>query len=206
MVHDRDRVIEEREDNAVVASYVRMNGDGSIIRLSRSGAHYFVLSDDQGNAVALTDPSGAVVEGYDYDDYGAVTFLTSDGTPTSATSSAFDNPYCWGGLRLDAETGLHNDDGGEYFESQVARPGRRAKKRYLLPNPKFLSISNNNPWSGGPDSSASAKHYITIPHDLKNVSPPSGSSGNNPWSGGSALVRKKDGAKLFLVGVGDVIQ
>jgi len=206
MVHDRDRVIEEREDNAVVASYVRMNGDGSIIRLSRSGAHYFVLSDDQGNAVALTDPSGAVVEGYDYDDYGAVTFLTSDGTPTSATSSAFDNPYCWGGLRLDAETGLHNDDGGEYFESQVARPGRRAKKRYLLPNPKFSSISNNNPWSGGPDPSVAAKHYITIPHDLKNVSPPGGSSGNNPWSGGSALVRKKDGAKLFLVGVGDVIQ
>lgn len=206
--YDGSCAIEEREDTAVVASYTLMNGDGSIIKLSRSGANYFVLSDDQGNAVALTDDTGALVEGYDYDDYGAVTFLDSNGTPTSATSSAFDNPYCWGGLRLDAETGLHNDDGGEYFEPQVARPVRRAraKKRILLPDPKFGSLSINSPWSGGPDPSVAAKHYITIPHDLKNISPPGGSNGNNPWSGGSALGRNKGGAKLFLVGVGDVIQ
>jgi YD repeat-containing protein len=194
MVHDRDRVIEEREDNTVLASYTLMHGDGSIIRLSRSGAHYFVLSDDQGNAVALTDESGAVVEGYDYDDYGAVTFLDSDGTPTSATSSAFDNPYCWGGLRLDSETGLHNDDGGEYFEPQVARPGRRAKKRGLLPDPKFSSLSSNSPWSGDPDPSVAAKHYITIPHDRR---VPGGSNGNNPWSGGTPLGMKTGTVKFF---------
>ena len=80
--------------------------------------------------LALTDASGDVVERYDYDDYGAVTFLAADGTPLvdggglPVTSSPAGNVYCWGGLRLDAETGLHNDDGGDYLEPQTGRAVR----------------------------------------------------------------------------------
>jgi hypothetical protein len=92
--------------------------------MGRSGQNFFFHTDDQGNTVALTTFVGTVAERYDYDDYGAVTFLMADGTPK--TSSSVDNPYCWHGLRLDAETQLQNDDGGSYFDSQagcsIARP------------------------------------------------------------------------------------
>jgi YD repeat-containing protein len=196
MVHANDRVIEEWEDNTVVASYVLMRGDGNILQLSRSGAHYFVLADDQGNAVALTDASGAVVEGYDYDDYGAVTFLDSNGTPTSATSSAYDNPYCWGGLRLDAETGLHNNDGGGYFEPQVGRSvARRSARTGRNPQTgKEIQIKANSSRFAESPPSVASKHYITIPHNLAALG---GSSGNNPWSGGSPLGMQKGTVKFF---------
>jgi YD repeat-containing protein len=194
MVHDRDRVIEEREDEGVVQSYV-LAGD-RLIGLRIGNADYFVLADDQGNADLLTDASGAVVEGYDYDDYGAVTFLTSDGTPTSATSSTVGNPYCWGGLRFDAETGLHNDDGGVYFEPQVGRSvARRSARTGRNPQTgKTIKISASfNPWSSEPPS-VTSKHYITIPHDRR---VPGGSSGNNPWSGGTPLGMAKGSVKFF---------
>jgi hypothetical protein len=192
--YDGSCVIEEREDNAVVASFTLMHGDGSVIRLSRAGAHYFVLSDDQGNAEALTDESGAVVEGYDCDDYGTVTFLDSNGTPTSATSSAYDNPYCWGGLRLEAETGLHNDDGGVYFDSTTGRAlSRRASRTGRNPQTgKTIKITKTTSVDAPP--SLAAKHYITIPHDLPNMA---GSADNNPWSGGTPLGMQKGTVKFF---------
>jgi YD repeat-containing protein len=187
MVYDRACVIEEREDSAVVSSYVHVADDRGLIGLRTGNTDYFVLADDQGNAVALTDTDGLVVEGYDYDDYGAVTFLASDGTPTSATSSAFGNPYCWGGLRLDAETGLHNDDGGVYFEPPVGR-AVRGKIRMVKDqgNGNFSDVDSS--------ASVAAKHYITIPHDRR---VPGGSSGNNPWTGGTPLGMKKGTVKFF---------
>ena len=196
--YDGSCVIEEREDNAVAASYVGACMSGQCVTMRRSGQDYYFLSDDQGNAVALTDASGAVVEGYDYDDYGAVTFLTSEGTPSGTTSSAFGNPYCWGGLRLDAETGLHNNDGGVYFETQVGRalegstPSVAAKHYITIPH-NLQNVSH----TGDSAPSMAAKHYITIPHNLQNISPPGGSSGSNPWSGGSPLGMKKGTVKFF---------
>jgi len=116
------------------------SGVSRIAAFSSAGAlQYYFHPDDQGNVIALTDPSGNVLERYDYDDYGAVTFLTSDGAPTSATSSSVGNFYCWRGLNLDAETGLQNDDAGEYFESQTGQSTIR----------QGISIRSVNPWSSG---------------------------------------------------------
>jgi hypothetical protein len=77
-----------------------------------------------------------------------VTFLTGDGTPTSVTSSVVGNSYCWGGLRLDAETGLHNDDGGSYFDPQAGR-AVRGKVKIVRDMGNGRGIEQNNPWSGG---------------------------------------------------------
>ena len=104
-----------------------------------------------------------MIERYDYDDYGAVTFLTSDGISTSATTSAVGNPYCWHGQRLDAETGLQNNDGGGYFEPSTARHLLGLRGTALTNGGKFasdgakapagyartISAAGNNPWSGG---------------------------------------------------------
>jgi hypothetical protein len=141
------RVIEERSGGLVTATY--LVDDQSLLGLRRAGQDFYLHTDDQGNTLALTTTGGAVVERYDYDDYGAVTFLTSDGFPTSATSSAYGNVYCWGSLRLDAETGLHNDDGGNYFEPQTGRAVRGKVKVIKDMGGSGHAFEGNNPWSGG---------------------------------------------------------
>lgn len=155
---DGNSVIEERNGTTTSATYVRRDDGvesdqdcgGPCLAMRRGAVDYFFHTDDQGNILALTTTGGTVVERYDYDDYGAVTFLTSDGVATSATSSAVGNPYCWHGLRLEAETGLHNDDGGSYFEPQsdclLAR--REARNGRNPQTGKTIKVSNN-PWSGG---------------------------------------------------------
>jgi YD repeat-containing protein len=154
-LYDGSRVIEERNGTTTTATYVCGDGvqdgnetdldcGGACLSMNRSGQNYYLHTDDQGNVLALSGANGGVVERYDYDDYGAVTFLTSAGYPSSATSSTVGNPYCWGGLRLDAETGLQNDDGGSYLEPQTGRAIRGKVKNIKIDSTYFVG---NNPWS-----------------------------------------------------------
>ena len=68
-----------------VSVYVT-NTDGQRLTLRQTpgGTSMGALPDGS----ALTTTGGTVAEFYDYDDYGAVTFLTSAGLATGATSSA----------------------------------------------------------------------------------------------------------------------
>jgi len=50
---------------------------------------------------------------YEYGDFGAPQFLTSDGSTTTATTSAYGNPYLFHGMEWDPETGLYCAKGGE---------------------------------------------------------------------------------------------
>ncbi len=133
-LYDGDSVVEERSGTTTTATYVLPHCFGagqphpqSCLSMRLGTQNYYVHTDDQGNALALTGAKGEVVERYDYDDYGAVSFLRADGTPLvnsdgmPATSSAVGNPYCWGGQRLDAETGLQNDDGSGYLDTASGR-------------------------------------------------------------------------------------
>ena len=147
-IYDGDDVIETRQSGALIDSFIHRVSDRYLLGLRHAGQNYFVHADDQGNALALTDSAGVVVERYDYDDYGAVTFLTSDGTPTSATSSQVGNVYLFGGLRLDAETGLQNDDGGGYLETATGRYLLRAGVPLRF-DTSAATYAGNNPWSGG---------------------------------------------------------
>ena len=171
--YDGTCAIEERQNGAVAASFVLQ--DCALVGMRLGAQDYFVHTDDQGNTLALTGANGNVVERYDCDDYGAVTFLTPDGTPTSATSSAVGNPYCWGGLRLDAETGLQNDDGGGYLDPLSGRPlEASAKTSGLKTKPEIIE------WRDGGGSGLAA---------------PGG--GNNPWSGGPSVDMKTGVVKFF---------
>jgi YD repeat-containing protein len=150
-IFDGDRVIEERGSGVVSASFVldgtRSHDDG-VIQMQRNGQTYYYHTDDQGNVLALTTTGGTVAERYDYDDFGAVTFLTSDGVPTTATSSSVGNVYCWGGLRLDSETGLQCDDGGGYLETASGRSLARAQDDLQRTGSIVQLLTRNNPWSG----------------------------------------------------------
>ena len=146
---DGEDVIEEREGGVLRSATIwpHMHQTATHIRVSATGERSYAHADDQGNVLVLTGANGAALERYDYDDYGAVTFLTGDGVPTSATASAAGNVYCWGGLRLDPETGFLCDDGGGYFEPQVGR--KITPKIAKESHGKFRVAPGNNPWSGG---------------------------------------------------------
>lgn len=158
--YDGDSVIEERSGGVVSATYVRPRrlgiGDSSPqgplgLSMRRNGKDYFIHTDDQGNAIALTTSGGAVVERYDYDDYGDVLFMTSDGISTSANKSSVGNPYLFHGMEWDSETALYHGcgTGGEnpLFEPKSARAvgGGMAKGLWTW-HEDFIG---DNPWSGG---------------------------------------------------------
>ncbi len=176
--YDGTCAIEERAGGAVIQSFVHATGltdkirenDTVVFEMRQGTQDYYFHTDDQGNTLALTGANGAVVERYDYDDYGAVTFLTSDGLPSGAASSVVGNPYCWGGLRLDPETGLQNNDGGGYFDPQSGRD------------------------TGG----KGAIYYIKDAYQIRTIrSGGSGFSDNNPWSGGGPVAMKNGTVKFF---------
>jgi YD repeat-containing protein len=152
--YDGGSVIEERSGGVVTATYVRGHCFGAgqphpqACSMRRSGKDYFIHTDDQGNALALSTSGGAVAERCDYDDYGTVLFMTSDGVPTTAASSSVGNVYCWGGLRLDSETGLQCDDGGGYLETASGRSLARARDDLQRTGSIVQLLTRNNPWSG----------------------------------------------------------
>lgn len=83
-------VVEEWQDGALLATHVRKTiaivlhdraGSEARTMIPADGTPLYVLCDDLGNALALTDASGAVLERYDYDDYGQPRFLDSEGNP-----------------------------------------------------------------------------------------------------------------------------
>src|SRR5678815_1635796 len=121
--YDGARVIEERDSGGTVqASFspgsesfdsYRAVGDlperlggmetGSF-SMRRGGQDYWLHADNTGTVFALTDASGAVVERYDYDNFGEVQFLNPAGAPIpGATQSAAGNPYLFRGLRYEPE-------------------------------------------------------------------------------------------------------
>jgi YD repeat-containing protein len=144
-------IIEERVNGVLTRTYVLPQvGDEVLVAFDQAGQPQFYHQDELGNTLALTDAAGAVIERCDYDDFGNPFFLSADGLPTGEAESGAGNPYCWLGLRLDAETGLYNDDGGGYFDPHTARGIGLPKI-----TPKLAKESHgkfrvgNNPWSVG---------------------------------------------------------
>jgi YD repeat-containing protein len=167
--YDGTCAIEERENGLVAASSV------SSYRLCytvnegltwRQGAQdYYLHTDDQGNTLALTDSGGAVVERYDYDDYGTVTFLAADGSiliggdGMPATSSTVGNPFLFHGMEWDPESGLYCRGGGKLnnLSSSPLYEGKgRDGQNPLYDSKTGREVSGgassefgDNPWSGG---------------------------------------------------------
>jgi RHS repeat-associated protein len=98
--------IEETDaDGNVLATYVYGNYVDEVLTMRRGGADYYFHADRLYSVRALTDAAGAVIERYQYGDYGQPTVLTASGTPRSA--SAVGNELMFTGRRYDAETGLY---------------------------------------------------------------------------------------------------
>ena len=110
------QVVEERVGSTVKAQYVwsPVYVDALILRdrdadnSSGNGLEerLWTTQDANWNVTALYDASGAVVERYVYDAFGAVTYL--DASWGSRSSSSYAWTYLFQGLALDAATGLYH--------------------------------------------------------------------------------------------------
>jgi RHS repeat-associated protein len=68
---------------------------------------YYALQDANYNTTAVVDSSGAIVERYEYDPYGTVTFEDASGTPISGNTSAIGWRVLYQGGRYDPTTGMY---------------------------------------------------------------------------------------------------
>jgi RHS repeat-associated protein len=188
-----DRVIEERDGGgAVQATYVYGNAIDEILSMRRSSSgagggggggppvetDYFYHSDDQGTIWAVTDDTGAVVERYDYEDYGRSYALDASGVPLpdgagAAGRSAIGNRYRFTGREFDEETGLY------WYRTRYYDP--RAGR--------FTSRDTIGIW-GDPANLGNGQAYV----------------GNNPWTFVDPHgLFVGTGARKFLEKLGDIV-
>ena len=114
------------------------------LSMRRDGFDLYYHTDDIDNVMAMTGPSGAVVERYRYDDFGRIIVTGPAGEEISETEVG--NLYLFGGRRLDPETGFHYH-GRRYYDPEAGRYVQRAASGDGLGN--RLTYAGNNPWSGG---------------------------------------------------------
>ncbi len=111
--------------------------------MERGGNVYSYHRDGLGSVTELSDQSGALVERYEYDVYGAPTIFDSNNTPL--TASAIENPYLFTGRRYDPESGNY------YYRARIYSP---ALGRFLQSDPlgyvdglNLYAYVGNNPVS-----------------------------------------------------------
>jgi RHS repeat-associated protein len=117
---DEPLTLDDRSGGQTVAD---LNDDSGDDRL-------FYHCNTQYSTFALTDETGSIVEGYQYDAYGRQTVIrdpgsdgewfTDDDTLEVNGDSAVDNPYMFQGRRFDSETKLHYYR-NRYYNSRLGR-------------------------------------------------------------------------------------
>jgi YD repeat-containing protein len=161
-------LLETRVDGVLTARFVldgTRSHDDEVVRLTGSGQPQYFHGDDLGNVLALTDAGGNVIERYEYDDFGAPSFLTSDGVPMGTNASPVGNPFLFHGMEWDAEVNLYlgHSQGGtcgpalRWENDPYSEDAQRAYDpftgRYLLRAGAPLkfdaatAFAGNNPWS-----------------------------------------------------------
>lgn len=103
--YDDSRVIAETM-GATTKTYVYGNNIDERINMEIGTTDYYFHLDRLGSTVALTNSLGAVVEQYEYDDFGAPQFYNS--AFVSLSGSSIGNPYLFTGRRYDTNTSLYN--------------------------------------------------------------------------------------------------
>lgn len=114
--YDGWRVSEEQDSlGATQATYVYGLYIDEVLQMQRGGVDFYYHADDLFNVMAVTDGAGAVVERYEYDDYGRpLDVSTLD--PVVGNPSSIGNPYLFQGRRHDPETGWY------YFRTRYLDP------------------------------------------------------------------------------------
>jgi RHS repeat-associated protein len=118
-LHAGTRVIEERSGTGqILSTTVYGNYIDEPLAMRRGGVEHWYHPDDVHNVLAVSGPSGLILERYEYDDFGAVTIR--DGAGTLLSASAVGNPYLFTGRRLDEETAWYHYR-TRYFDPRTGR-------------------------------------------------------------------------------------
>ncbi|MFT5241035.1 MAG: RHS repeat-associated protein [Kiritimatiellia bacterium] len=166
---DCDGILEMRPGNGLDQRFVHVAGSvPTCVRIGQAGDIVHYLCDDLGNIVALTDEAGNVLERYEYDDYGAPTFLAPDGRPLlglggfAITASPVGNPFFFRGMQWDDESGLYLYR-SRYFDPKTGQYTSRALRAHGDVNALVVDtiycprvFADNNPWSVGQGGVAQA--------------------------------------------------
>ena len=147
-------IIEERVNGTLRRTYAipHVFDQKGRVMFTDAGETYFFHADDLGNTLALTDASGAVVERYDYDDFGSPIFLSTDGLPTGETESGVGNPFLFHGMEWDAELSLYHGGNGDYVDPQTGSPHKRpgaTRFSHICLKRGYVAFNDGNPWSDG---------------------------------------------------------
>ncbi len=178
-----DEIIEESENGTLRKTIVfphALEVSGRIHMIAGAGT-YYTQCDDLGNALALTDASGNVIERYDYDDFGQPHFLTSDGVEMTdsggrpVTASPAGNRYLFCGMEWESETGLYfgHSQGGTtgpackdyatdpYVETTQRSFDPKSGRYYQSPQTeKRNAFSENNPWTSSAKLGVKQKAWL----------------------------------------------
>ena len=104
-VYNGNNLIEQRDGSGnVTASYVYAGGIDHPVAVNTGGATYYFQQDALGNVTALTAATGALVEQYSYDVYGAPTIKDGGGNVKNTAMT----PFLFTGREYDQETGLYH--------------------------------------------------------------------------------------------------
>ena len=116
-VVDGTKILSETYGNSTL--YAHYDNEGSICGITYDHQGYFLVKNQQGDIIAITNKDGGVVARYRYDAWGkVVSILDADGVDisTSAAHIANVNPFCYRGYYYDRETGLY------YLQSRYYDP------------------------------------------------------------------------------------
>ncbi|MFN0244741.1 MAG: RHS repeat-associated core domain-containing protein [Planctomycetota bacterium] len=139
---------EQDSSGATLATYVYGRELDEVLSMRRAGTNYVYHADELGNVMELTNgATGAVVESYDYEDYGA----PLNGTTLAAMwgGSAVGNPFLFNARRYDSSCRMY------YYRNRYLDP---ASGRFVSRDPIGIwgdaanlgngyTYCGNNPWS-----------------------------------------------------------
>ncbi len=120
------RVLEERDAaGRMNRQYVYGRYIDEVVNMRTDQESFYYHSDDTFNVRKITDSSGAVVESYDYDDFGMP--VVANGEGLSVGESQIGNTLLFNGRRFDVETGFY------FYRSRYLDPrvGRFTSRDYI---------------------------------------------------------------------------
>ncbi|MBI5182127.1 MAG: RHS repeat protein [Nitrospirae bacterium] len=142
-VYDREDILFELDGSGnVVTEYLHGSGIDEPIAMIKNNQTYYYHADGLGSIIAITDSAGNVVQRYEYDSFGAITYIQD---------STFKQPYTYTAREYDQESGLYYYR-ARYYDARVGRflskdpfrgylrkPQTQNRYSYVLNNPlKFI--------------------------------------------------------------------
>ncbi len=107
-------IIEEYDDDSLIANYIYGNSADDVLHMQRNGNSYYYHTNQLGSIMALTDKSGTLIERVYYNEYGSPNFVNSKNEVIS--QSSVDNNILFSGREYDYGTETY------YFRARTQHP------------------------------------------------------------------------------------